>query len=553
MRVLVGKCRLNTTEWRIVSNTGTNEYEVWENDRLSKHTSLRAASTHVRNRYLTALDLRPFQPGQQVQIPMADGSQKNMTVLQNNQDAATLTDNDSGQQMMVPHFMEGGAASLTPVPAQDATNDSTDESGTNTGKGVQMISPGTGIKVSMKNTRRVKMPVKAAVPGMTPNTGPDNVGLKGYEPRAAALSMKDISASDAILPNVPNAVLKAWADAHDLESEFYSNSEDVERAAKMYQAIKRFLELANSQYGASSSYINTAERAWSRYMEDIKKGDSYRSSMSPGMFLIDELDTQLNGAHEAVLQATRTERPDWYRARRLVKGYNPEKEELSKRRGPGEVFLTDLWEEQKRLETTGVRKVRVAYDNIRTPYHCKMDGTYLERDNHRPRKVCPQCGMLYTSQVYPPLASGDVSIRLADLVREETSFRLIAQPAMPPAAPTPAAPPSAEPETNVQPGSNPTQGRVLSRHEIVDRAEQIILDAIYKGITPGVSEIVEHMSSVYGNSPDELYSGVKFAWEKVQYEEQGDYNQKELEKTHDNDELPVTPKELEDAPMFARV
>lgn len=533
MRYLVGKCTWGSVEWRIVSNTDTGDFEVWENNTSNLCSSLHEASVHVQKRFLTALDLRPYAAGQQIEIPMTDGSKKTMTVLQNNPDAVTLTDNQSGEQMKVPHFMSGGNAAIIPGANNPQNPDGQDQQ--NQGTGISLMAPGTGTKVSMKEVRRVRMPVKATHPGMTQNTGPDNVGGKGYESRPIELS----------------AVFSPFDKAPVFPKE----------GPKLEYRPYRCMNCGNEQM-IQTNHMGEV----TAYCQNCSWKPSFGNP---------EYRIPYNG---------RTYRPFEYAG--------PTERTVLQTRVP----VITVWEEQKRLETTGERKVAVitggpgsyhvkseegknlggpyntieeakkrlrqveyfkhkkshrvviAEGDVRTPYFCKNDGTYLERDTGRPRKVCPSCGMLYTSQVYPPLSSRDISLRLADLIRSELEPRQItAQPSEPvqPAAP------AEQPSPEIPQGANPQQGRVLTRHEIVDRAEQIIRDALYKDMKPGVYEIVEHMQSVYGNSPDELYQGVTFAWQKVQYEEEGDFNQNELEETHND--IPVTPAEMAEAPLYQRV
>lgn len=699
MRYLISKFAWKSNEWRIISNTDTGEFEAWANNHCTKCVSLHEAQSHVERQIKVALDLRPYAAGQQIEIPMSDGSKKTMTVLQNNPDAVTLTDDNSGEQMKVPHFLSGGNAAVIPGANNPANpNEGTEQQGT----GISVVTPGTGIKISVKDMRRVKMPIKATHPGMTQNTGPDNPGSKGFEARPIALSASSIL-------SIKN-IWEAWADIEKTGKIFYGN-QDRENFDRVYESLIRFLELAQSELGVDTNLeIKIVDRLYHQATASGVESDDRK--MLNAFIKMDLIESQV---HDEVLEATSTKREDWYARLR---------EPSSKSRDP---FLNELWEEKSRLESTGRRvafitgnpgsyhvkseegknlggpyktreqaekrlrqveyfkhkksqRLVVAEGDVRNPYFCKHDGTYLERDTGRPRKVCPSCGMLYTSQVYPSLSIKDISLRLADVIRPEVenpesglisrileahnqnggstftaqgenvvgkpgfavslypersviiqgplsaedlrsfidqnndllmdprvvigtwnngsknyldisaviqdkeqaialgkkynqiaifdlqklqeiptggtgepveglpseidrlAFRVVAQPPETP---------SEHGTPDLPPGSNPEQGRVLSRHEIVDRAEQIIRDALYKDMKPGVYEIVEHMQSVYGNSPDELYAGVTFAWQKVQYEEEGDFSQNELEETHND--TPVTPAEMSEAPLYQRV
>jgi hypothetical protein len=63
-------------------------------------------------------------------------------------------------------------------------------------------------------------------------------------------------------------------------------------------------------------------------------------------------------------------------------------------------------------------------------------------------------------------------------------------------------------------------GRKLTRHEIVQEAETLIRNALYRGTNIGAWDLVKYLQDQYSNKRQELYEGVLQAWRKVEWEDE---------------------------------
>ena len=154
---------------------------------------------------------------------------------------------------------------------------------------------------------------------------------------------------------------------------------------------------------------------------------------------------------------------------------------------------------------TKLRQVARQADTVRTPYYCRVDHTRLQPYSDGPKRVCPDCGSVYS-------ASSVLSFK-----------DIVAQP-MPGAGGDPNQPPmDAEqitvPEKNL--GQSPVgNGRVLTRHELIDEAETLIRNALWETGHPiGTYELTQYMSDQYGNSPEEIMQAIEQAYEKIHFED----------------------------------
>lgn len=78
------------------------------------------------------------------------------------------------------------------------------------------------------------------------------------------------------------------------------------------------------------------------------------------------------------------------------------------------------------------------------------------------------------------------------------------------------------------PAAGNQMGRLLTKHEIVEEAETLIRNALWKGVKIGVNDLVKFMQQEYSNAPEELYAGCTLAWEKVEYEDKDNNNNDEM-------------------------
>lgn len=100
----------------------------------------------------------------------------------------------------------------------------------------------------------------------------------------------------------------------------------------------------------------------------------------------------------------------------------------------------------------------------------------------------------------------------------------------PPGAGPPGSSPNAgPPERPDLPNQNPKltsgQGRMLTRHEIIQESETLIRNALWRGVRIGVQDLVEYLTQQYSNRPEELREGAKQAWENVRFEDEDLFNQ----------------------------
>lgn len=150
----------------------------------------------------------------------------------------------------------------------------------------------------------------------------------------------------------------------------------------------------------------------------------------------------------------------------------------------------------------------------RSPQNCKHDNSYLQRkDPSDAEKECPQCGMVYAAER---------KIALSKKAAPMDDPGQLTPNSTPPST-TELDGPEYAPAGDVSapdPSSGTSNNRPLSRHEIIQEAEILIRNALFKGVKIGVYDLVEYMKQQYGNSPDELYEGASKAWEKVIWEEE---------------------------------
>jgi len=106
------------------------------------------------------------------------------------------------------------------------------------------------------------------------------------------------------------------------------------------------------------------------------------------------------------------------------------------------------------------------------------------------------------------------------------------------------APAGDQPQPKQTPG-----GRPLSRHEIITEAEILIRNALFKGIKIGTMDLVKYMQGQYGNAPEELYEGATKAWEKVQWEEQEQFEQAKGPGPQQKEQQPGPGAEPEESPV----
>lgn len=197
----------------------------------------------------------------------------------------------------------------------------------------------------------------------------------------------------------------------------------------------------------------------------------------------------------------------------------------------------------------------------KTPHNCKHDGRHLNYKNPSDaEKFCPDCGMVYaassnrkedlsdeemaeqvkiTNDIVDELIEEEKAEKAkkdkkAKIVRASDILRRAAAP-----MPGQQAMPSAETSNDTQSGldqqmnekpssdfaekpSNDTAvggKRQLTPHEIIEEAENLIRNALVKGVRIGADELQEYMSQQYNNTTNELLQGIAIAWQKVEYEE----------------------------------
>jgi len=125
-----------------------------------------------------------------------------------------------------------------------------------------------------------------------------------------------------------------------------------------------------------------------------------------------------------------------------------------------------------------------------------------------------------------------------------------AAPSAPPVGTEQTGPQQAPAGDQAQPQNPQQQNRELSRHEIIVEAEILIRNALHKGIRIGTWDLVEYMKQNYGNPPEELYEGATKAWEKVQWEEQEQFEVAKgpgpSQQKHPGDEQEEAPTSVED-------
>jgi len=108
MRYLIDRARRNGFEWRIVGRSD-GKVEVWTQKGILEFSDQSSAYNHVaKSTYLIAQDFRKYNPGQTLKLDMDDGSGKDLTVIDNTQQAITMVDND-GNQYNIPHSRPEGA------------------------------------------------------------------------------------------------------------------------------------------------------------------------------------------------------------------------------------------------------------------------------------------------------------------------------------------------------------------------------------------------------------------------------------------------------------
>lgn len=107
-------------------------------------------------------------------------------------------------------------------------------------------------------------------------------------------------------------------------------------------------------------------------------------------------------------------------------------------------------------------------------------------------------------------------------------------PPSPGGAPAPGAPPAPAPEAPERPelpNQNPelgsSEGRMLTRHEIIQECETLIRNALWRGVRIGTKDLLEYLQQQYSNKPQELYEGAQKAWENVRYEDEELFNRAE--------------------------
>lgn len=316
MRYLIDKLAVKDTEWLIVGRLDSPVCEVWENSAVIEFSSDRQAYNYALDRYKQAADLRQFQPGQEIELPMADGTLKTFRVMTNNPQNITLQDNTTGEEAAIPHFQPGGQPNIVKKPESHPANE---------------------------------------------------YSMQAPDEYATALSVSDFK-----------------------------------KQARGWGIV-----------GVNTlSSFTTPEVLW-----------------SDGNITRESLDKLPVGARELITDMRQGKAPNRW---------------------------TEI-DDQKNWYKTA-----------------------------------------------EPQMPNQQAMPNQDVIAPEKSERDFAEPIHSPPAPK-------QETTNDK--------RPLSRHEIVEEAETLIRNALYKGIKVGAWDLVNYMQQYYSNDPDELYEGADFAWKKVQYEE----------------------------------
>lgn len=166
----------------------------------------------------------------------------------------------------------------------------------------------------------------------------------------------EIAAANETIPRVPQPLFQAWVDAHDAGYEFDSNG-TVETLDNFARSVGNFIRQA-AKAGIQTSWTprlkvienyainNPPERREGYLASEQREHNDY-------------IDRILNDAHGQVCAQTRTDRIDWYDAKRgpVQQEMTPEDEDylsqndLRERRGPVRPFVEDMWERTRRHQT----------------------------------------------------------------------------------------------------------------------------------------------------------------------------------------------------------
>lgn len=145
-------------------------------------------------------------------------------------------------------------------------------------------------------------------------------------------------------------------------------------------------------------------------------------------------------------------------------------------------------------------------------HRCKHDGGFLYRKHPgMEERYCAQCGVVYVAtnddenyRRFYSWRNKEKIIYARDILQQHTIL---------------ADNEKAEEPTEEGIAESFKEKRHLTPHEIIDEAENLIRNALVRGVRLGATEIAEYMEEYYDNKRQELLDGIALAWKKVLYEE----------------------------------
>jgi len=159
-------------------------------------------------------------------------------------------------------------------------------------------------------------------------------------------------------------------------------------------------------------------------------------------------------------------------------------------------------------------KIAYEYDDptVYMTHRCKHDNGFLYRKSPgMEERYCAQCGAVYVAtndddnyRKFHSWRNKGKIIYARDILQQ---YVITAE--------------NEEAEEPVEEGMGEMikEKRHLTPHEVIDEAENLIRNALVRGVRLGATEIAEYMEEHYDNKRQELLDGAALAWKKVLYEE----------------------------------
>ena len=584
MKFLVDRIALRGTEYRVLGDTDSPMTEVWGNDVAWEFDNREAAYRYIASGYRTANDLRSLKPGQQVQLPMASGESQIVNVVNNDQNAVTVVDTQTGQQMMIPHMQTGAQPKVMQGPNKSQTPTPADSDDEGSGGDASMITPGTGTVYALSKKQSWRGEWRP--PGHPERKDDKQLSKKqafGYCRHTCnrcggdvSHYLKDCTEGPILYPEddnqhpdcIPNQRMnrRQWERSgatkeagdfphrhpyhckHDgtyLQNKNPSDAEKECPSCGMVYAAERKTAGCDSDYWVEGDDCSCPAHS--------KEAATFSPFDKPPVFPEGKPKVEyrpyrcMNCGNEQMIQTNHLGQvidyckncswkpsfgnPDYAvpfngRTYRPFEYAGPTERTVIQRdmtaESPGMVGPS---RDQDGLALAAVDPGIVKKHPKVGPMTAKpWPKTTMELERQKNKEH-------YRSTQYPYAEKGKKVDRHASLSKKGQpapsgpAGAPAGDPSSPPISSNPTGPQQAPAGDQPQPQAGGGQGRPLSRHEIITEAEILIRNALFKGIRIGTWDLVQYMKQQYGNPPEELYEGATKAWEKVQWEEQEAFEQ----------------------------